>query len=203
MNDTLNVEALLALWFADTRENPAAVAERSAWWFGPDEARDRQLAEHWLPWCERAEAGELEALRESAPGCLALILLTDQLPRNLYRGTARAFATDGRALDLCLTGHEAGLDRQLSLAERMFFWMPLQHAEDLELQELSVQLFSTLAAEDPAHDAIWTEPADFAIQHRDIIMQFGRFPHRNAVLGREPTTEETAWLAGGGASFGQ
>ncbi len=196
-------EAFLTFWFATTREHPDLIPERKAWWFGPDPDRDRQLRELNLHACEAARAGQLDDLAETPRGCLALILLLDQLPRNLYRGTANAFASDTRALEHCLEGHRAGLDQPLTLIERVFFWMPLQHAEDLERQELSVQLFSTLAGEDSVRDGLWSEFADFAELHHDIIQRFGRFPHRNEALGRQTTDREEAWLEAGGETFGQ
>ena len=144
-NLVFDSEAFLTFWFAKTREHPDLIPERKPWWFGPDPDRDRDLREHSLHTCDAARAGQLDHLAETPRGYLALILLLDQLPRNLFRGTAKAFASDARALELCLEGHRNGLDQPLSLIERVFFWMPLQHAEDLERQELSVQLFSTLA----------------------------------------------------------
>ncbi len=198
-----DTESFLAFWFASTREDPDRIPDRKAWWFGPDPERDRQLEALHLQFCEAARAGQLDELAETPQGCLALILLLDQLPRNLYRGTAEAFASDARALELCLEGHRAGLDQPLTLIERVFFWMPLQHAEDLERQELGVQLFTGLASEDPERDALWSEFADFAELHHEIIQRFGRFPHRNAALGRATTDREEAWLESGGATFGQ
>ena len=199
----LDVDAFLAAWFGHTRANPDRITDRLPWWFGSNEARDRLLADQYDVVCRAARRGELDPLAETPRGRLALILLLDQLPRNLYRGTADAFACDPQALELCLEGHRNGQDQSLSLIERVFFWMPLQHAEDLERQALSVQLFTGLAAEDPARDALWTNFADFAEKHHDIIQRFGRFPHRNAALGRQTTDREEAWLESGGETFGQ
>jgi uncharacterized protein (DUF924 family) len=196
-------DGFLDTWFGDTRENPDGIADRKPWWFEPNPERDRQLEALAGHACEAAGAGRLDTLAETPRGCLSLILLLDQLPRNLYRGTAAAFASDARALELCLEGHRSGLDQPLTLIERVFFWMPLQHAEDLERQELGVQLFTSLAGEDPERDALWSEFADFAELHHDIIQRFGRFPHRNAALGRATTDREEAWLEAGGATFGQ
>lgn len=196
-------ESFLAFWFGTTREQPDRISDRRNWWFGPDEERDRELEARYQNDCDAARAGRLDDLADTPRGCLALILLLDQLPRNLYRGTARAFASDDQALELCLEGHRSGLDRPLALIERVFFWMPLQHAEDLERQELGVQLFTSLASEDPERDALWSGFADFAELHHDIIQRFGRFPHRNAALGRTTTDQEAAWLQAGGETFGQ
>jgi uncharacterized protein (DUF924 family) len=196
-------ERFLDTWFGETREDPDRIPERKPWWFDPNPVVDQQLEKQAGHACEAARSGRLDALAESPRGCLALILLLDQLPRNLYRGTAAAFSSDARALELCLEGHRMGLDQPLTLIERVFFWMPLQHAEDLERQELGVQLFTSLAGEDPARDALWSEFADFAELHHDIIQRFGRFPHRNDALDRATTDREEAWLEAGGASFGQ
>lgn len=202
-NTSLDVDAFLAEWFGDTRANPDHIPDRLPWWFESNAARDRLLAGQYDAVCKAARRGELDPLADTPRGRLALILLLDQLPRNLYRGTADAFACDPQALALCLEGHRNGQDQRLSLIERVFFWMPLQHAEDLERQELSVQLFTGLAAEDPARDALWTNFASFAELHHDIIQRFGRFPHRNEALARQTTDREEAWLESGGETFGQ
>lgn len=194
---------LLDDWFGDTRSDPGAIAGRMRFWFGEDPQRDRLLLERYGPDHEAAAHrawGELDA---DPAGRLALILLLDQLPRNLYRGSAQAFATDSLALDLCLNGHDRGMDAKLGAIERAFFWMPLQHVEDLELQDLGVRLYDSLAGDDPQHAALWKGFADYARRHCAIIARFGRFPHRNAALGRASTPEEQAWLDESGERFGQ
>jgi uncharacterized protein (DUF924 family) len=134
---------LLADWFAGTREDLQLIPARNAWWFGADADRDSLLAKRWGQDCADAASGSWGGLDAEPPGRLALVLLLDQLPRNLYRGTPQAFATDSLALDLCLNGHDRGMDQRLSLIERVFFWMPLQHVEDLELQDLGVRLYES------------------------------------------------------------
>jgi len=196
-------EVLLNHWFVDTRQNPDAIQPRMTWWFTRDDARDRWLAEVYGAPCAAALDRRLHRLADGIRSRLALILLTDQLPRNLFRGTARAFAGDDYALELCLGGHRDGLDRELGLIERVFFWMPLQHVENLKLQSLGVDLYASLAAADPYRSKLWKSFADYARLHRDIIARFGRFPHRNAALGRESTPKELEYLDGGGESFGQ
>ncbi len=194
---------LLGHWFADTRENPDAIENRMDWWFTRDDGRDRWLGEVYGQACVAAMRGELDCPAGEPRSALALVLLTDQLPRNLFRGTARAFESDSVALDLCLTGHREGLDGKLGLIERVFFWMPLQHVENLELQDLGVELYDSLAPADPYRSKLWKGFAGYARLHRDIIERFGRFPHRNAALGRDATPEELAYLDSGGESFGQ
>jgi uncharacterized protein (DUF924 family) len=203
MRPEFNPTGLLDHWFADCRENPDEIAGRNAWWFAADADRDRQLARTWLGDCEAAASGQLDELADHPSSRLALILLLDQLPRNLFRGTPRAFAGDATALQLCVKGHQTGMDSTLSRIERVFFWMPLQHAEDLDLQNLGVELYGTLAPGDPDRAELWNGYQSFARLHRDIIARFGRFPHRNKVLGRTSTTEETAYLEQGAETFGQ
>lgn len=203
MSAEFDTDALLRHWFKDCREDPDAIKGRQGWWFGADDARDRWMADQYGEACEAALAGDLDHLAGQPRPQLALILLLDQLPRNLYRGTPDAFAGDRQALALCLAGHEAGLDQALTLIERVFFWMPLQHAEDRAAQDLGVDLFDTLAAADPYRSGLWKGFAGYARQHRDLIERFGRFPHRNPILGREPTPAETEYLDSGGATFGQ
>ncbi|NRB70481.1 MAG: DUF924 domain-containing protein [Xanthomonadales bacterium] len=196
-------ERLLRDWFADTRESPTRVQARNRWWFGPDTDRDRQLARDWGATCAQAQAGALDPWAHTASGRLALILLTDQLPRNLFRGTAAAFASDKKALTLSLDGQAASQDQELSLIERVFFAMPMQHAEDRSVQAQSVAYFDALAVTDPERAKLWESFASSARRHRAIIERFGRFPHRNQVLGRTSSAEEVAWLAEGGERFGQ
>lgn len=203
--EALDIDALLDTWFGATRTNPDRIPERLDRWFQPDPDWDAELEARFGAACRAAENGRLDELAGTAQGRLALILLLDQFPRNLYRGTARAFACDDQALAHCLQGHATGQDLELSLIERVFFWLPLQHAEDLERQELSVQLYTGLAVEDgdATRDAMWQDFAGFAERHHDIIQRFGRFPHRNAALGRASTDREADWLEAGGETFGQ
>jgi uncharacterized protein (DUF924 family) len=151
-----------------------------------------------------AADGELQAWESSPRRRLALILLLDQFPRNIHRGTAAAFATDLKALSLSISGLQLGADAVLDPIERIFFCMPLQHAESLAVQEESVAAYRRLREEAPPDlKNLFAGVCRYADQHRDIIERFGRFPHRNATLGRETTPEERDWLAGGGARFGQ
>ena len=133
---------------------------------------------------------------------MALILCCDQFPRNIFRGTPGAFAYDARALQLSLSGIERGWDRQLRCVERAFFYLPLEHSEDRGHQERSVELFGELLREAPeAQKSGFESFLDYARRHREIIAQFGRFPHRNRILGRVSTPEERAFLKQPGSSF--
>jgi uncharacterized protein (DUF924 family) len=202
--ESIAAEALLAFWFGHGPQAGASPAERQRQWFASDPAFDAALRARFGPLVDDAAAGRLDVWCASPRGRLALILLLDQLPRNLFRGQARAFATDAAASACTLAGIDAGHDRALNLIERSFFYLPLQHAEDLALQELSVAKCEALALEAPPalRDAL-AAGVEYAVLHRDLIARFGRFPHRNRVLGRSPTAAETRHLAEGGQRFGQ
>jgi len=149
-----------------------------------------------------AASGELDDWASEPKSLLALILLTDQFPRNIYRESARAFAFDAKALAWCLEGMASGLHLALRPIQRVFFYLPLEHTESLAYQERSVRLFKKLldsvsADQKPAFASFF----DFAVHHRNIIARFGRFPHRNKILGRSSTPEELAFLAEPGSSF--
>lgn len=156
-------------------------------WFTRDEAFDRAFRERFLALHERAAGGELDdAWGREPESALALVLLLDQFPRNSFRGSARAYATDERARRVADRALAAGHDERVPAALRFFFFLPFEHSESLEDQDRSVAL----------HRAVGM--AEWAEQHRELIRRFGRFPHRNAVLGRESTEEEKAFLAAGG-----
>jgi len=197
--------ALLDFWFdVDPAQSGSIEAAMRRWFFAND-IGDQELQSRFGDLAEAAAEGRLDASARTPRGRLALIILLDQLPRNLHRGTPRAFATDEKALGLTLTGLDSGLDGSLSPLERMFFLMPMQHAESGEIQQRSVENFEALAAGDlpePLADML-AKVADFARLHRDIIERFGRFPHRNETLGRSSTTAEREFLDSGGPSFGQ
>jgi uncharacterized protein (DUF924 family) len=194
-----SVEDVLAFWFGAPGAPPLANAPH---WFSADPAFDEAVRTRFEGLVARAGAGELEAWRESPPGALALVVTLDQFPRNLYRGSARAFACDPAALDVSLDAQARGFDRALSPVERWFLYLPLMHAESLARQQRSVALFEALAAEAPASLAgALADAADFARRHRDVIARFGRFPHRNRALGRASTAEELAFLEQPGSSF--
>jgi uncharacterized protein (DUF924 family) len=199
------IAALLDYWFAGNPSDAAAVQALNRRWFISTPAQDRELTERFGGLAQQAAAGRLEALAGKARGRLALIVLLDQLPRNLHRGTARAFAQDRQALAHCLAGLDRGEPDELAVLERVIFCMPLQHAESPAIQAQAVATFARLAesAAPPAIAAALANFADYAVRHRDIIARFGRFPHRNAVLGRRSTAAEIAYLQSGASSFGQ
>src|SRR5262245_29555273 len=188
---------VLEFWFGRGPWDVARLEERSRFWFGANDApaaiaeRDALIREKLEPLLERAARGEFASWAASPKRRLALILLFDQVPRNAYRGTAAAFAFDREALELAVEGMQLAADAALDPIERMFFYMPLEHAESLEAQDAAVMAFERLVAEAPAELRGYCEYAlGFAKQHRDIIAKFGRFPYRNRVLSRESTDAE-------------
>ena len=158
-------------------------------WFEKDAALDGKIRRRFLGAHEAAAAGELTDWEQSAQGALALLILLDQFPRNMFRGQARAFATDPLARAITAGALVRGFDSQAPAEMRSFFYLPFEHSEDLADQERGIALYK--AAGD-ADGLKWAE------LHADIIRRFGRFPHRNAVLGRTSTPEEQAFLDGGG-----
>lgn len=203
-------QEVLEYWFGSRPYTAEAVAQRMRIWFGDATApelqpqTDEQVRQRFGALAQQAAAGELASWASGPRRRLALILLLDQFPRNLQRGTAAAFAQDRAALELALGGMQLGADAALDPVERIFFYMPLQHAESREVQDESLAAFRRLAAEAPVElGPVFAGVSQFAQLHYDIIQRFGRFPHRNALLGRAPTAEEVQWLEGGGLRFGQ
>lgn len=206
MNETTDTtaEELLDFWFADAATDPDAVRRRNRVWFKRDPAFDRQCIERFAQTLQAAANGSLDHWNDTPRGRLAFIILLDQLSRNIHRGDAAAFRQDARALAACLEGIALGDDRALSPIERSFFYLPMEHAEDRSIQEKSVKHFEALAEEAPEGLREQLEAnAGYARQHRDIVDRFGRFPHRNEVLGRASSTEEESYLADGAPRFGQ
>lgn len=188
------VTALLDFWFGPPgfpyHDQPRGM------WFKPDAGFDAALRHHFLADQKSAAAGEYDNWMRSREGCLALILLLDQLPRNLYRGTAAAFACDDKARAVAHHALARGFDRGLANVRRWFLYLPFEHSESLADQETSVALFAALPQSASNDDTL-----DYARRHHDIIRRFGRFPHRNAILGRVSTPEEEAFLREPGSSF--
>ncbi len=206
MDESLEVRRF---WFGKGPLTLESVDERQRLWFGAGVSReelralDELIRTRYGRLCERAASGSLGAWADSPHRRLSLILLLDQFPRHLYRGTARAFATDDAALALALSGMQAAADAALSPIERIFFYMPLQHAERLDAQDESVAAYRRLLAEAPGPRPVFMGALESAERHRAIVVRFGRFPHRNLALGRANTPEEAAYLARGARRFGQ
>ncbi len=174
---------VLSFWFSQAAQKH---------WFVRSEAFDTQVREELGPIYERARKNELETWRNDPEGALALVILFDQVPRNIHRGTREAFATDDRALEIGRSAVARRFDQATDPARRLFFYLPFEHSEDAATQQESVQLFETLGN---------TEYTRYAIKHQEIIDRFGRFPHRNTILGRTSTPEEIEFLKTPGSSF--
>lgn len=195
-------QEILTFWFGELDHDGRADAAHVARWWTKDPALDDEIRQRFGDEVEAALAGGRDAWRDSAHGALAYVLVLDQFTRNCFRGTARAFAGDGRAL-LATEGAVArGLDKTLAADPRGFLYMPLMHAEDLVAQRRSIELFLALRDDQPAaQQARGQASLDFAVRHHEIIERFGRFPHRNAILGRPSIPEEAEFLRQPGSSF--
>jgi uncharacterized protein (DUF924 family) len=185
-----------------------ALSRRATLWFEPNPKlmaqQDELIRSAFKGLVERAGRGELEGWADSPRRRLSLIILLDQFPRHIYRGTPQAFGYDPKALALTLSGMQSAADGALNIIERLFFYMPLQHAESTEVQDASVSAYRQLLTECPTELRSTFESAlESAEEHRALIRQFGRFPHRNQLLGRDNTPEEEAYLKKSTDSFGQ
>jgi len=187
-------EEVLDFWFG--REGDPGYGEFREAWFRKDPEFDAEVTSRFADLYEQAASGGLDGWREEAASCLALVIVLDQFPRNMFRGDGRTHATDGKALEVSRYAVDNALDRELPAFQRMFLYMPFMHGEDIEDQRRSVELFERLANEPGGPDVV-----SYAVAHRDIVERFGRFPHRNAILGRQTTPEEAVFLTTEGSSF--
>ncbi len=188
-------DEILDFWFGNSLKRRAGLRAHVARWFGSDARFDRAIAERFGPDIDAARAGACDAWAETAHGRLALIILLDQFSRNVFRGTAQAYACDGRAVRICREGLDAEQDRELAPLERLFFYLPLLHSEERADQDKSVDCFRRLAAEcGSAQAREFRRWLRLARRQRRIIALFGRFPHRNGILGRESTVGERNFL---------
>lgn len=195
----MNPEDALEFWFGAPGLAPLANAPQ---WFKKDEQLDETIRTRFGSTLEAAAAGQLATWQNSPRGRLALIILFDQFSRNIFRNTPRAFAQDALALALTLEALSNGHYEQLAPVERGFVLMPLMHAENTEHQDRCVLEFYRLVAEAPPDlTAYFKNNADYAERHAAIVQRFGRFPHRNAIVGRESTPEEAEFLKQPGSSF--
>ena len=197
-------ERINGFWFGKTDENGLCSPEKSSAWFKKDNAFDRHVEREFGGLLSLAQKGEINRMKETPRGALAFIILTDQFPRNIYRGLPESFSFDEFSLSACQKGMDARHDTALFPIERVFFYMPLMHSEDIEIQKTSVKTFSSLADEfrnSPEVFKFLSGSADFARRHFNIIEKFGRYPHRNEILGRKSTPEETEFLKQKGSSF--
>jgi uncharacterized protein (DUF924 family) len=191
-----DIDAVLAFWIEPVPATEEEVAERGKLWFGGGPEVDAKIRERFGDLLEQAKRGELDAWAAEPRGRLALIILLDQFSRNVYRGKPEAFAHDAKALELARSAFDSGMYDGANVCERLFALLPFSHAEDLEAQKRAVELsvLSFLAA--PPHlKKFMIAATDFARKHIDVIARFGRFPHRNATLGRTSTKQELDYLA--------
>ncbi|MGQ7847982.1 DUF924 family protein [Granulosicoccus sp. 3-233] len=195
-------EDIVEYWFRDEATGRMDLPQSKRWFQGGSKL-DRELAERFGSTLALARAGSLDHWRESPTGTLALIILLDQFNRNINRGTAEAFAGDAQALSLCHHAIDRNYPAGWPLTHQVFCYMPLEHDESVSSQERSVALFTELLEKAPPELQSYAKGTlDYALQHKEIIDRFGRYPYRNAVLEREDTAEEREWLADG-KRFGQ
>ena len=187
-------EEVLAFWFGREGEEDYGVFREA--WFTKDPNFDREIRDRFEDVYEDAVSGELEVWKEEARSCLALIIVLDQFPRNMFRGEARMYVADGLALAAARYAVEHAYDRELPPFQRMFVYLPFEHSENLEDQRFSLELFRRLAEQTGSEDLII-----YAMRHLRVIERFGRFPHRNEILGRLTTPEEAEFLKEPGSSF--
>lgn len=169
-------QALVDFWFSETA-NP--------YWFKSTEAFDQQLRDDYAELWQQAKDGELDDWKAQAMGCLALVILLDQLPLNMFRGTAKSFSTEAQSREVAALAIERGFDTDMALKQKAFLYMPFMHGEDMQDQDRSVVLFNQPGLEDNYR---------FAQHHHGIVERFGRFPHRNEILGRESNDAEIEYL---------
>ena len=200
MNET--IDSILTFWFGDGQSDQVICEQKKAIWWGKDETVDREIATRFRPVIEAVADCELDHWRESAKGLLASILCTDQFPRNIFRGNAKSFDYDSIALGLAQQAVATMADQELQPIYRVFAYMPFEHSEELDMQIRSLELFTKLHEEaEPENKALFSGYIDYARRHLEIIERFGRFPHRNEILGRDSTSEELEFLTQPGSSF--
>jgi uncharacterized protein (DUF924 family) len=203
-DDQARIEAIIEFWFREQGLSAPQIDRRMDIWFGADEVFDHECKKEFSDDVSAASEGRLDHWAHEPRGRLALILLLDQFRRNIFRNTTDAFSKDKMSLKLCVEGAMAKTDQGLAPIERAFFYMPLQHAESKKVQAKSVELYSKLSETvSPTFRETFETITQFAELHRDIIEQFGRFPHRNKLLNRENTPEEDEYLSADGPDFGQ
>jgi len=183
--------AVNTFWFGDP-ENPD-YGKSQAKWFVKDAEFDASIRDRFTDWIEAAGVGEFDHPAKTGPGAVTLMVLLDQFPRNVYRGDPRSFAFDAKALAIAKNVVAQGMDQDVPGFMRAFLYLPFEHSEHLDDQERALALFASL--DDGGHGLVWAE------KHHEIIKRFGRFPHRNAVLGRASTPEELLFLEQPDSSF--
>lgn len=196
------LQKVLDFWFGFAEDDAEISADKGSLWFGKNTETDRQIEQQFGALVTEAGSGALNGQITSPQDRLALIVLLDQFTRNINRGKPECFAGDQLALQLALEGLAGGEDQQLRPIERVFLYLPLEHSEELAMQDRSVELFTQLAEDVPEnYRKIFSGYLEYAVRHREIIVRCGRFPHRNDILGRISTPEEVEFLTQPGSSF--
>lgn len=200
-----DIDTILEFWFGEDfsdLDDATISGRQSGLWWGKNESTDTEIRKRFEPLVQAAGAGKLGEWKASPKGWLALILLLDQFPRNIYRDSPAMFRFDDQARAQCVEGVESGIDAHLRPIQRVFFYLPLEHAESIDDQAWCVDLMRRLVDQAPQDQAeVFEGFVGYAEAHRKIIDRFGRFPHRNAILGRESTDEEIEFLKQPGSSF--
>jgi len=191
------LDDVLEFWFGEPLSSESLYHKRRKLWFSKNPGFDQMICDRFLPVYEWATSASTENWQQSARGCLALVIVFDQFPRNMFRGEAKAFATDPQARMVAEGALDRGFDHHLPPIQRLFLYLPFEHSERLSDQDQSVTLFEQLSLTNPE----LRDNFDYAIRHRQVIERFGRFPHRNAALKRKNTPEEEEFLKQPGSSF--
>lgn len=195
-------QGVLDYWFGDGVDGAQIAEQQAALWWGKSAETDQEIRERFETLLQVLVNGGNRYWLQFAESRLAAIVVLDQFSRNIYRDTPTAFSADRLALNWSLSGIESGLDKQLRPIERVFFYLPLEHSEDLYIQARSVFLFKQLLSQvDDKQKEAFANFLDYAERHAAVIEQFGRFPHRNKILGRESTAAELEYLAQPGSGF--
>ncbi len=195
-------EAVLDYWFGATGTAREIADRQSKLWFGKVAEKDREVSERFAPTFGAATTGSLDNWAATPRGRLALVIVLDQFPHHIHRDTPAAFAQDAKALALSLAALATGEDKSLALIERVFLYLPLEHAESLAMQDLSVAQYQQLVdeASEPER-SLFENFLDYAHKHREVVLRFGRFPHRNDILARPSSADEIAFLKQPGSRF--
>ncbi len=202
MTNITGYQSILDFWFGEFGTDIETLERQSPLWWSKNDSVDREIEKRFGFSLSRLVDGQLDTWKNLPGSYLAMIILADQFSRNIYRDSDKAFAQDSLALELCLQGINAGIDLKLGLVQRLFFYLPLEHSESMSLQDRSVEVYRQLceAASGDVQNKLRGN-LEYAIKHHEVIEKFGRFPHRNKILGRVSTAEEIEFLQQPGSHF--
>ncbi len=195
-------DSIIQFWFGDHTSNREINDQKKSLWWSKNDQTDREITERFESITNAVYRGEMSRMQRSARGLLASIICLDQFPRNMYRGAAESFSFDQAALRLAMEMVNKAWDQTLLPVYRVFAWLPFEHSEDIAMQHKSLTLYDNLRnSVEPDEREMFDGYYQFAYRHFEIIERFGRYPHRNQILGRESTAEELAFLNQPGSSF--